>query len=228
MHVRPGTRPTEPDGLAAITISTLRSRAMATATAGHPAHRRPEPTARRRQGARSCSTARPSPHRAARRLGGGVRPGGRGRATGSAALPAVRERARRGRAARGARGGAATRCATAGTTARRSCSPSTSRTSTKRSSSWLRDRPGRADRGPADRRPAPAGVRALRRPTRCSPPQSLVTGGVRALHELFDVVEHDVVEAGRMAHRGRRPTRSSTSTRRPTPQRLGIDLPGLA
>ena len=57
---------------------------------------------------------------------------------------------------------------------------------------------------------------------------SLVVGGVRALHELFDVVEHDVVEEDewRVVADARR--RSSTSTRPTDAQRLGIDLPGLA
>ena len=58
---------------------------------------------------------------------------------------------------------------------------------------WLRDRPG----APTvvlrvDGRLQP--VCARYGPTRSWPPGASIAGGVRALHELFDVVEHDVVE----------------------------------
>jgi hypothetical protein len=57
--------------------------------------------------------------------------------------------------------------------------------------------------------------------------ESLVTGGVRAMHELFGVVEHDVVETDEWCA----VTDPVTFVDVDTPadaQRLGIELPGLA
>ncbi len=91
---------------------------------------------------------------------------------------------------------------------------------------WLRDRPG-----------APTVV--LRVDGRLQPvcarygadallaADSLVVGGVRALHELFDVVEHDVVEPDEW----RAVATSDAFLDVDTPadaERLGITLPGLA
>jgi molybdopterin-guanine dinucleotide biosynthesis protein A len=57
--------------------------------------------------------------------------------------------------------------------------------------------------------------------------QSLVAGGVRALHELFDVVDHDVVEPDEW----RAVATDATFLDVDTPadaERFGITLPGLA
>ena len=56
---------------------------------------------------------------------------------------------------------------------------------------------------------------------------SLIAGGVRALHELFDVVEHDVVEEDEWCVVTSRETFLDVDTPADA-QRLGIDLPGLA
>jgi molybdenum cofactor guanylyltransferase len=56
---------------------------------------------------------------------------------------------------------------------------------------------------------------------------SLVTGGVRALHELFDVVDHDVVEPDEWRNVASADTFLDVDTPADA-QRLGIDLPGLA
>jgi hypothetical protein len=57
--------------------------------------------------------------------------------------------------------------------------------------------------------------------------ESLVIGGIRALHELLDVVEHDVVEE----EEWQAITTPETFLDLDTPadaRRLGITLPGLA
>ena len=91
---------------------------------------------------------------------------------------------------------------------------------------WLRDRPG-----------APTVV--LRVDGRLQPvcaryggdallaAESLVTGGIRALHELFDVVEHDVVEEDEWCVVVSRETFLDVDTPADA-ERLGIELPGLA
>jgi len=91
---------------------------------------------------------------------------------------------------------------------------------------WLRDRPGapttvlRVDGHlqPVCARYGPDALLAA---------GSLVAGGIRALHELFDVVDHDVVEPDEW----RVVTGSDTFLDVDTPadaQRFGIELPGLA
>jgi molybdopterin-guanine dinucleotide biosynthesis protein A len=91
---------------------------------------------------------------------------------------------------------------------------------------WLRDRPG-----------APTVV--LRVDGRLQPvcarygadallaADSLVVGGVRALHELFDVVEHDVVEPDEWRAVATDDTFLDVDTAADA-ERLGITLPGLA
>jgi molybdopterin-guanine dinucleotide biosynthesis protein A len=56
---------------------------------------------------------------------------------------------------------------------------------------------------------------------------SLVTGGIRALHELFDVVEHDVVEVDEWRNVASPDTFVDVDTPADA-ERLGITLPGLA
>lgn len=91
---------------------------------------------------------------------------------------------------------------------------------------WLRDRPGEPTTVlRVDGRLQP--VCARYGPDALLASESLVAGGVRALHELFDVVEHDVVEEGEW----RVVTQPETFLDVDTPadaQRLGIELPGLA
>jgi molybdenum cofactor guanylyltransferase len=91
---------------------------------------------------------------------------------------------------------------------------------------WLRDRPG-----------APTVV--LRVDGRLQPvcarygadalvaASSLVTGGIRALHELFDVVDHDVVEPDEWRVVATEDTFLDVDTPADA-QRLGIEVPGLA
>jgi molybdopterin-guanine dinucleotide biosynthesis protein A len=91
---------------------------------------------------------------------------------------------------------------------------------------WLRDRPG----APTvvlrvDRRLQP--VCARYGPDALEAAGSLIAGGVRALHELFDVVEHDVVEEDEWCDVTSRDTFLDVDTPADA-QRLGIDLPGLA
>jgi molybdopterin-guanine dinucleotide biosynthesis protein A len=91
---------------------------------------------------------------------------------------------------------------------------------------WLRDRPGepttvlRIDRHlqPVCARYGPDALLAA---------QSLVAGGVRALHELFDVVEHDVVEPDEWRIVADPDTFLDVDTANDA-QRFGITLPGLA
>jgi len=91
---------------------------------------------------------------------------------------------------------------------------------------WLRDRPGeptvvlRVD-GRLQPVCARYGSEAL------LAAGSLVAGGVRALHELFDVVDHDVVEADEWRIVASPDTFLDVDTPADA-QRLGIDLPGLA
>jgi molybdopterin-guanine dinucleotide biosynthesis protein A len=91
---------------------------------------------------------------------------------------------------------------------------------------WLRDRPGETTTVlRVDGRLQP--VCARYGPDALLAAESLVIGGVRALHELFDVVEHDVVEADEWCA----VTEPDTFLDVDTPadaQRLGIELPGLA
>ena len=134
----------------------------------------------------------------ARRLARGVRPRGRGRRRRERAPGRPRER-RRGPARSPPSPPPATGCASAGThgaalllavdlPARRRAA----------SSRWLRDRPGeptavlRVD-GRLQPVCARYGADAL------LAAESLVVGGVRALHELLDVVDHDVVEEAEWA-----------------------------
>jgi hypothetical protein len=56
---------------------------------------------------------------------------------------------------------------------------------------------------------------------------SLVTGGVRALHELLDVIEHDVVEEDEWRDVASPASFLDVDTPDDA-QRLGITLPGLA
>jgi molybdopterin-guanine dinucleotide biosynthesis protein A len=91
---------------------------------------------------------------------------------------------------------------------------------------WLRDRPGAPTAVPrVDGRLQPVcaryGADALLAAA------SLVAAGVRALRELFDVVEHDVIEVSEWAG----VTTSATFLDVDTPadaERLGIELPRLA
>ena len=56
---------------------------------------------------------------------------------------------------------------------------------------------------------------------------SLVAGGIRALHELFDVVDHDVVEPDEWRNAATDDTFLDVDTPADA-RRLGIELPGLA
>lgn len=91
---------------------------------------------------------------------------------------------------------------------------------------WLRDRPGepttllRVD-GRLQPVCARYGSDAL------LAAESLVAGGVRALHELFDVVEHDVVEEDEWCAVASPAAFVDLDTPADA-QRLGIELPGLA
>ncbi len=91
---------------------------------------------------------------------------------------------------------------------------------------WLRDRPGAPTAVlRVDGRLQP--VCARYGPDALLAAGSLVTGGIRALRELFDVIDHDVVEEDEW----RVVTTSDTFLDVDTPadaQRLGIELPGLA
>jgi molybdopterin-guanine dinucleotide biosynthesis protein A len=91
---------------------------------------------------------------------------------------------------------------------------------------WLRDRPGEPTTVlRVDGRLQP--VCARYGPDALVAAQSLVTGGIRALHELFDVVEHEVVEEDEW----RAVTSPDAFLDVDTPadaERLGISLPGLA
>ena len=143
---------------------------------------------------RSCSTARRSPQRAARRLGAVCEPvveagdGVSGAARRSASSPSGAARWRRWPPP-------AAGCATAGHHG--TGAPPRRRPARRSTSAFLRGCATARANPPTvlrvDGRLQPV-CAALRAPTRCSRPQSLVAGGVRALHELFDVVEHDVVE----------------------------------
>ena len=95
------------------------------------------------------------------------------------------------------------------------------------SSRWLRDRPGEPTVVLARRRPAATGVRPVRTRRARSRPDSLVAGGIRALHELFDVVEHDVVEADEWRVVAAPDTFLDIDTPADA-ERFGIELPGLA
>ena len=217
MHVHVGHAGPESAGLAAVTISTLRSA---------PWRRRPGSCSPAGAAAGWASTRRrwsldgeTLAVRAARRLAAVCAPvvevG-----DGVSGLPRPRS------AARGA--GPLAALAAAGawlrerglTRPRARCWPSTSRRSTNRCSAWLRDRPGRADGGAPRRRAAPAGVRALRR--RCparrrQPGRRRDPGPARALRRR----RPRRGRGGRMVRGGRAPTRSSTSTPRPTPSGSG-------
>jgi molybdopterin-guanine dinucleotide biosynthesis protein A len=91
---------------------------------------------------------------------------------------------------------------------------------------WLRDRPGEPTtvlRVEGHLQP----VCARYGPDALLAAESLVTAGVRALHALFDVVDHDVVEAAEW----QATTAPDTFDDLDTPedaQRLGITIPGLA
>ena len=91
---------------------------------------------------------------------------------------------------------------------------------------WLRDRPGEPTsvlRIDGHLQPVCAryGPDALLAAT------SLVAGGVRALHEVFDVVEHDVVDADEWRIVADADTFLDVDTRDDA-ERFGITLPGLA
>src|SRR4051794_5692653 len=91
---------------------------------------------------------------------------------------------------------------------------------------WLRDRPGEPTvvlRVGGRLQP----VCARYGPDALLAAGSLVAGGVRALHELFDVVEHDVVEEDEWCGVTSRDTFLDVDTPADA-RRLGIDLPGLA
>jgi molybdopterin-guanine dinucleotide biosynthesis protein A len=91
---------------------------------------------------------------------------------------------------------------------------------------WLRDRPGEPTVVlRVDGRLQP--VCARYGPEALLAAGSLVAGGVRALHELFDVVDHDVVEADEWRNVASPDTFLDVDTPADA-QRLGIDLPGLA
>jgi molybdopterin-guanine dinucleotide biosynthesis protein A len=91
---------------------------------------------------------------------------------------------------------------------------------------WLRDRPGEPTAVPrVGGRLQP--VCARYGPDALLAAESLVTGGIRALHELFDVVDHDVVEPDEW----RAVATDDTFVDLDTPadaERFGITLPGLA
>jgi molybdopterin-guanine dinucleotide biosynthesis protein A len=57
--------------------------------------------------------------------------------------------------------------------------------------------------------------------------QSLVSGGIRSLHELLDVVDHDVVPETEWRRVAREDSLADIDTREDA-RRLGIELPGLA
>ena len=87
---------------------------------------------------------------------------------------------------------------------------------------WLRDRPGEPTVVPrVDGRLQPVcaryGADAL------VAAGSLVAGGLRALHDLFDVVEHDVIDepSGRGGRRRRRDVRSTSTRPTDAAARLG-------
>jgi len=88
---------------------------------------------------------------------------------------------------------------------------------------WLRDRPGEPTAVPAvDGRLQP--VCARYGPDALVAAESLVTGGLRALHALFDVVEHDVITESEW----QQVTTADSFTDVDTPAdaaRLGITLP---
>jgi molybdopterin-guanine dinucleotide biosynthesis protein A len=91
---------------------------------------------------------------------------------------------------------------------------------------WLRDRPGEPTVVlRVDGRLQP--VCARYGPEALLAAGSLVAGGVRALHELFDIVDHDVVEADEWRIVASPDTFLDVDTPADA-QRLGIDLPGLA
>lgn len=92
--------------------------------------------------------------------------------------------------------------------------------------SWLRDRPG----APTvvlrvDGRLQP--VCARYGPDALVAAGSLIAGGIRALHELFDVVEHDVVDVDEWCVVASRDTFLDIDTPADA-ERFGIELPGLA
>jgi len=91
---------------------------------------------------------------------------------------------------------------------------------------WLRDRPGASTVVlRVDGRLQP--VCARYGPDALLAAQSLVAGGVRALHEVFDVVDHDVVEEDEWCVATGRDTFVYVDTPADAEQ-LGIELPGLA
>ena len=163
--------------------------------------------------------------RAARRLARDLRPGGRGgrrrqRAPGVAG-DALRAPARSPRWLRPERG-----CASEGTTTPALLLAVDLPHVDEPFLRWLRDRPG----APTvvlrvDGRLQP--VCARYGPDALVAAASLIAGGVRALHELFDVVEHDVVEEDEWCVVTSRDTFLDVDTPADA-QRLGIDLPGLA
>jgi molybdopterin-guanine dinucleotide biosynthesis protein A len=91
---------------------------------------------------------------------------------------------------------------------------------------WLRDRPGEPTAVPrVDGRLQPVCARYGSDALLAA--QSLVTGGIRALHELLDVIDHDVVEPDEW----RAVATDDTFLDLDTPadaERFGITLPGLA
>ena len=91
---------------------------------------------------------------------------------------------------------------------------------------WLRDRPGAPTAVPrVDGRLqlvcARYGADAL------LAAHSLVAGGIRSLHELLDVVDHDIVDEGEWAAVAAPDTFLDVDTPADA-QRFGFDLPGLA
>jgi molybdopterin-guanine dinucleotide biosynthesis protein A len=91
---------------------------------------------------------------------------------------------------------------------------------------WLRDRPGAPTTVlRVDGRLQP--VCARYGPDALVAAGSLVAGGIRALHELFDVVEHDVVDEDEWCVMASRDTFLDVDTPADA-ERFGIELPGLA
>jgi molybdopterin-guanine dinucleotide biosynthesis protein A len=91
---------------------------------------------------------------------------------------------------------------------------------------WLRDHPGEPTVVlRVDGRLQP--VCARYGPDALLAAESLVVGGVRALHELFDIVDHDVVEPGEWRDVASPDAFLDVDTPADA-ERLGIVLPGLA
>ena len=92
---------------------------------------------------------------------------------------------------------------------------------------WLRDRPGAPTAVPRVEGRLAAGVRALRRRCAARRPQPRRSAAIRSLHELLDVVDHDVVpEAEWGAVAG--PDAFLDIDTPADAERFGLDLPGLA